>query len=101
MKFPVFATGLSPVTTKHIGLTGEIDIPINCGGAVVNPGDIVFGGDADGVIVIPPERCEELVEKAQNADKNEVEWIKAFESGKIMSDFINIDKLIENDTANI
>ncbi|SHH02957.1 Regulator of RNase E activity RraA [Anaerosphaera aminiphila DSM 21120] len=97
MNFPVFASGLSPVTTRHVGLTGEINIPINCGGTVVNPGDIVFG-DADGVIVINPELLEDLIEKAEKADKNEEEWIKAFKSGKIMSDFINITRLIENDT---
>ncbi|WP_205666405.1 RraA family protein [Anaerosphaera multitolerans] len=97
MQFPVFATGLSPVTTRHIGLTGEFDIQVSCGGAVVNPGDIIFG-DSDGVIVIKPELLEELVEKAEAADKNEEEWIKAFKSGRIMSDYLNIDKLIENDT---
>lgn len=50
---PVFSTGLSPVTTTLLGITGEYDIPVQCGGTIVNPGDIIFGDD-NGVIVIPP-----------------------------------------------
>lgn len=95
--FPVFCTGLSAVTTKHMGLTGLYNISVQCGGAVVNPGDIIFG-DADGVIVIPPEKCEELAEKAIQADENEVIWLEGFKKGKKMSDYLNIDRLIETDT---
>jgi regulator of RNase E activity RraA len=96
LDFPVFCTGLSAVTTKHGGFTGQYNIPVQCGGAVVNPGDIVFG-DADGVIVIPPEKCEELAEKAIKADENEVVWLEAFRNGKTMSDFINVDRIMETD----
>jgi regulator of RNase E activity RraA len=94
--FPVFSTGLSPVTTTLLGLTGEYDLPVQCGGTVVNPGDIVFG-DADGVIVIPPERVEELVEKAENADSLEDQLKKHMENGGYVTDFLNINKLVETD----
>jgi len=49
---PVFCTGFSPVTSRLDGVCGEVQIPIQCGGAVVKPGNIIVG-DADGVIVVP------------------------------------------------
>jgi 4-hydroxy-4-methyl-2-oxoglutarate aldolase len=54
LDFPVFCTGFSPVVCDITGTSGEVGIPIDCGGAVVNNGDIIFG-DADGVIVIPED----------------------------------------------
>ncbi len=68
--------------------------PVCCGGAVVNPGDIVYG-DVDGVIVAPADRFAELVEKAEAADRNEVEWRKNFAEGKYLDALINIDRLVE------
>lgn len=92
--FPMFSTGLSPVTTTLLGLTGEYDVPIQCGGTVVNPGDIIFG-DADGVIVIPQTRVEELVEKAEKADNMEVKLKRHLANGGYVTDFLNIKKLVE------
>jgi regulator of RNase E activity RraA len=39
---------------------GEVNVPIQCGGVVVEPGDIVVG-DADGVVVVPKEKAEEVL----------------------------------------
>lgn len=52
MKFPVFAGGLGPLDSKGRGVVMKIDVPVTCGGALVNPGDYIFG-DVDGVCVIP------------------------------------------------
>ena len=52
MGFPVFTTGLSPVDSNGRGDVVAYNVPIECGGVTVNPGDIVFG-DADGVVIIP------------------------------------------------
>lgn len=52
MRFPVFTTGLSPLDSNGRGDVIAYNVPIECGGVTVHPGDIVFG-DADGVVVIP------------------------------------------------
>lgn len=70
--FPVFCTGFSPVTTLCKGTNGEVDIPIQCGGAVVHPGDIILG-DADGVIALSPDvLTEELLVAAEKMTQNEM-----------------------------
>ena len=40
-----------------------IDVPVECGGAAIRPGDWMFG-DVDGVLVVPAELCEEATELA-------------------------------------
>ena len=70
MGFPVFCTGLSPVTTNPIGGHGVVNIPVSCGGAIVNPGDLIFG-DADGVIVVPPDDAIRLLELAEAETEDE------------------------------
>jgi 4-hydroxy-4-methyl-2-oxoglutarate aldolase len=63
MRFPVFHGGIGPLDTKGRARMVERDIPVECGGVRVCPGDIVFG-DADGVVVIPREREQEIISRA-------------------------------------
>lgn len=70
MDFPVFCNGISVATTNVWGISGEFNTDINCGGAVVHPGDIVFG-DADGVIVMEPDNYEEKLIKAEESAAKE------------------------------
>ena len=94
MGFPVFSKGLSVVTTRFLGTGGEFNIPISCGGVVINSGDIIFG-DADGVIALSVEDCIKYIDKAEADDLEENEWKKLFMRGKKMSELCNIDRLVK------
>jgi 5-oxopent-3-ene-1,2,5-tricarboxylate decarboxylase/2-hydroxyhepta-2,4-diene-1,7-dioate isomerase len=48
----------------------DTDITIACGGATVQPGDIIVA-DADGILVIPPAIAEELVEDCIRQEQEE------------------------------
>jgi 4-hydroxy-4-methyl-2-oxoglutarate aldolase len=66
--FGIFSKSIVPRGT-HTMLTGRkdpiaINVPIQCAGVLVNPGDIVIG-DETGVTVVPLELAEEILEKAQ------------------------------------
>jgi regulator of RNase E activity RraA len=52
LAFPVFHGGIGPLDSKGRGEVCSLDVPIECAGVTVNPGDLVFG-DADGVVVVP------------------------------------------------
>jgi regulator of RNase E activity RraA len=52
LHFPVFHAGIAPLDSKGRGKVAEIDVPIECAGVKVAPGDLVVG-DADGAIVVP------------------------------------------------
>lgn len=60
MAFPVFHGGIAPLDSRGRGEVAAIDVPVECGGARVAPGDFVFG-DADGVVVVPAELAEETI----------------------------------------
>jgi 4-hydroxy-4-methyl-2-oxoglutarate aldolase len=44
--------------------SGGVNVPVECAGVVVHPGDIVCGDD-DGVLVIPREQAEQVVAFAE------------------------------------
>jgi len=91
---PVFSTGRSAATNCLRGIDGQYEVPVNCGGAVVSPGDIIYG-DLDGVIVVPPSELDRLVDAAEAQDYAEETWRKRFEAGESVLDFVNIRRLVD------
>ena len=61
--FPTFCTGLTPYDSQGRMDGREREIPIECGGIRVVPGDLVFG-DVDGVVVIPAGIADEVITRA-------------------------------------
>ena len=39
------------------------NVPVDCGGVLVRPGDVVFG-DLDGIVVVPKENLDDVVSLA-------------------------------------
>jgi regulator of RNase E activity RraA len=68
--FPVFATGIVPSTSVHHYRFAGANIPVQCGGVTVNPGDLLVA-DADGVAVVPRENAEKVLALAQQLDFKE------------------------------
>lgn len=79
LDFPVYAGGVTPKGPYKQG-PGEINVPINCGGVVVHPGDIVVG-DADGVVIIPAKDGPAVLEKAKAKFQKETEIRAAIAKG--------------------
>ncbi|MCH7963389.1 MAG: 4-carboxy-4-hydroxy-2-oxoadipate aldolase/oxaloacetate decarboxylase [Bacteroidetes bacterium] len=67
--FPMFCRGINPCGGGKEG-TGQVNMPISCGGVIIHPGDVVVG-DADGVVVIPHQIAENAIKWAQH--RHEVE----------------------------
>jgi regulator of RNase E activity RraA len=69
MGLPVFARS---VTGPPSSLTpADVNVPVNLGGALVVPGDVLVGDD-DGVCVVPRERAEELARVCVEHEEREV-----------------------------
>jgi regulator of RNase E activity RraA len=63
MDFPCFALHRTPKDSAGRQMVDAFDVPIEIGGIAVNPGDLVMI-DADGMVVIPSSRAEEVIQKA-------------------------------------
>ncbi|WP_139416643.1 fumarylacetoacetate hydrolase family protein [Agromyces laixinhei] len=62
-EIPVFSQGAHPSVLGRRHVPWQIDVTIACGGAAVQPGDVIVG-DGDGVIVIPPQLAQEVLDEA-------------------------------------
>jgi regulator of RNase E activity RraA len=87
--FPTFARGACP---RFYGLDGPgaVNVPIQCGGVVVNPGDLMLGDD-DGLVVIPHEMAAELLARVKARMVAEEGWIEALAAGKSVVEVYDID----------
>ena len=72
---PVFAAGRHPAVLARHHVPWDTDITVACGGAAVQPGDVIVGDD-DGVLVIPPALVVGLARDAL-AQEAEEEYIAA------------------------
>lgn len=87
-KFPVFARGTVRRVTGRT-LPGEVNVPVQCGGAVVRPGDIVVG-DADGVVVVPLEKAAEILRLGQDIFNYENHFVKKVANGLTQVEFLSL-----------
>ncbi len=53
-----------------------VDIPISCGGTQVNPYDLIVG-DADGIVVVPGDRINDVLVQVEDIDNLEREQEQA------------------------
>ncbi len=63
MNFPVFAKGINPISSKGRLIAVDHGCPVEMGGVMVHPGDLVVA-DVDGVVVVPGDKVETVIEKA-------------------------------------
>jgi regulator of RNase E activity RraA len=83
--FPVFHGGIGPLDTKGRARMMERDIPVECAGVPVRPGDIVFG-DVDGVVVIPHEHAADVFRLAQEKVHGEDRTRAELAQGKLLAE---------------
>ena len=70
---------------------------MNVGGVTVHPGDLIFA-DGDGVVVIPQEQEDIVMEKALAKYEKEQKILKMLKEGKTTLEIYGFDRLIESKT---
>jgi regulator of RNase E activity RraA len=63
--FPVFAAGIKPVDSKGRGIVIDLNVPVECAGVLVHPGDLVVA-DFDGVVVVPSGIVDDVLRVAKD-----------------------------------
>jgi len=92
LDLPVFAITSSPRDGTIRGL-GELGTKITCAGACVQPWDYILG-DEDGVVVIPFELIDRVIEKASESTEMEERIIRDIKGGKSLYNLFGLDELI-------
>lgn len=90
MNFPCFTRLVTPMGSAK-STPGSINVPVQCGGVLVNPGDIVVGDD-DGVVVVPQDKAESVLARSRERLKKEEEMRKLFDQKKTSFDIYGFEK---------
>ena len=91
-KLPVFARAVVP-NAGGAQYAGEINVPVQCGGAIVHPGDWIVG-DEDGVVVVPQERLEMVMDAARRLAIVEKKIRKEVGKGKDLATLLRYHELL-------
>ena len=94
MGFPIFSRGtcIRGTVKRNRGL---INHSIIFGGIVVNPGDMI-AGDNDGIVIIPQDRIEAVLESTKKRLENEVKKAELLSSGKTSMELNKLDAVIKS-----
>ena len=87
---PAYSRFVCPAsgTTRRIFAT---QVPVQCGGVTVNPGDVLFGDD-DGIVVGTEEHLAELVDAADAIQDLEARTVARMERGESLLAMLNFDE---------
>ena len=66
----------SVVPSSSVGRWASVanNIPVQCAGVAVKPGDIIVAGE-DGVVRVPQERAAEVLKRSQEIDERETKMV--------------------------
>jgi regulator of RNase E activity RraA len=92
---PAYCAGPHANTNLTVHHPVDIDVPIGCGGVLVEPGDAIVG-DGDGVIVIPRHLADEVARDAAEQELAEEFILEKIQAG---SSIVGVYPMNEETTA--
>jgi len=81
---PVYSRGVSPLTTRILGVEGAINVAISICGVAIHPGDLIVADD-DGIFVINPNQAKEYGERAVKIQNGEIETKRRIDAGESLA----------------
>lgn len=93
MRFPVYCKGITPAG-PHKGWADCVNVPIQCGGIPVRPGDLIVGDD-DGVAVVPLGYMKDVYDESIKRLKKEKSWLEKIEKGQSSLDAVGLRTALE------
>jgi 4-hydroxy-4-methyl-2-oxoglutarate aldolase len=94
LRFPVVCKGIVPNVASISGY-GHVNVPVQCAGVPVHPGDVLVV-DGNGVVVVPKEEAPDVLAKARQLLATEHVLQEKIKAGATIGELINIDEVLEN-----
>jgi len=88
MGFPVWAKAVSAKGTVKATL-GSVNVPVVCGGTLVNPGDAVLA-DEDGIVSVPRTDLETVLQAAEQREEREAKVRARLAAGELGLDIYSM-----------
>jgi regulator of RNase E activity RraA len=89
--FPVICKGVVPNVGAIAGY-GNVNVPIQCAGVAVSPGDVIVV-DGNGVVVVPIAEAAAILEKAQRLLETEHLLQEKIKAGATIGELVNVDEV--------
>lgn len=83
--FPTFIAGIQAQDSLGRVDVDEYGAPVECGGVVVSPGDLVLA-DGDGIVIVPEKVAEDVIERAERKVATESEMRADLSEGLAVSE---------------
>lgn len=64
MRMPTWSRGLSALIGRRLEHDGAVNVPIQCGGVLVTPGDLIVADD-NGIVVLRPDEAAAVYEASR------------------------------------
>ena len=86
--FPVFCASISIAGTTKTG-SGSTNVPVMIAQVLVRPGDFVVGDD-DGVVIVPPEIADQVLEAVEVRVRKEASILQKIREGELTVDLFGL-----------
>jgi regulator of RNase E activity RraA len=84
---PVYSRHITPMAGS-VSKISETQVPVDCGGVRVEPGDIVIGDD-DGIVIVAEHELSGTIEAAEEIRKREEQIISEMKRGRSLFEYLN------------
>jgi regulator of RNase E activity RraA len=89
LSLPVYSRSVVPSSSVGRWASVANNIPVQCAGVSVKPGDIIVAGE-DGVVRVPAERAQEVLKRSQEIDERETKMVPFIQQHKSLTKTIQI-----------
>jgi regulator of RNase E activity RraA len=86
---PAYSTSVVPSSSVGRWASVANNVPVQCAGITVRPGDIIVAGE-DGVVRVPQERAAEVLKRSQEIDERETKMVPMIRQHKALSKVVEI-----------
>jgi regulator of RNase E activity RraA len=90
MDLPTWSRGVAALVGRRLSREGGANLPIQCGGVVVSPGDLIVADD-NGIVVIRRDEAEAVYAEArayEDRSPHQRRWILG---GGLLADLVGLD----------